>query len=117
MSRIEDKKLGRPRKIFSKARIKRIEEAALLGCQDTTIAGIMEIDLKTLKLHFSAILRKKRQERKERLRKIQWGHAKANVAMAIFLGKNELDQRDRHDVHTRMTLADAFLAVDEDTNG
>ena len=71
-----------------------MEEYALEGCQNNTIATLMNIPTETLVRRFGEKLTKKRAERKYNLRKIQNAWAQKNHGMAIFLGKNELDQAD-----------------------
>ena len=51
----------------------------------------------TLRRNFGALLDKKRAEGRADLRKCQRKLAKTNSVMAIFLGKNELDQKDSKD--------------------
>ncbi len=115
MAEKEPKKLGRPRKEFSKETEEKVAEAALLGCQNATIAGLVEMDVGTMVNHYSSLLQKKRKQRKYELRLKQWNLAENNVAMAIFLGKNELEQRDRHELTGKLTLADVFLAADQES--
>jgi hypothetical protein len=55
----------------------------------------------TIRKGYSAFLIKGRANRKAKLRQLQWRSAEAgNVAMLIFLGKNELGQSDRQDITT-----------------
>ena len=94
------KKPGRPKRKFSIKVVKRIEELAFKGCQTRTIAAIMGIPEQTLRDNFRGVLEKKRAERKEWLRDVQNTRAKNDnsAAIAIFLGKNELDQVDRKEI-------------------
>ena len=96
---------GRPKRQFSDEQVQQMEEYALDGCQNTTIAILMDIGKSTLKRRFGPLLRKKRCERKQRLRLIQTNLACSNPAMAIFLGKNELNQTDKQVVETKNTSA------------
>lgn len=74
-------------------------ELAFAGCQNNTIATIMDIPIHTLTRHFGKLLSKKRCERKFNLRKQQNKAAEAGVpAMLIFLGKNVLGQKDKQDI-------------------
>jgi hypothetical protein len=72
---------------------------ALSGCQNNTIANIMDIPKQTLVDNFRQLLTKKRCERKYNIRKQQDAAAKkGNPALLIFLGKNELGQADKQDI-------------------
>ena len=77
----------------------RAEQYAFDGCQNGTICGLMGWAPSWLdgRKDIRDKLRKKRQERKLWLRQKQNAQV-GNVAMAIFLGKNELGQTDRHDL-------------------
>ena len=86
---------GRPEYKFTDEQIAKAEELALNGCQNGTIATIIGCDDETLKKYLSPKLTKKRAERKVWLRKTQNTLAETNIAMAIFLGKNELGQEDK----------------------
>ena len=87
--------MARPKRQFTKDEIEQMEEYALNGGQNGTIATAMNIPFNTLKRHFGKRLTKKRAERKLILRERQTLLAIANPAMAIFLGKNELGQVDK----------------------
>lgn len=88
---------GRPKRKFTDEQVKEMEKYALAGCQNKTIAHIMGIPIDTLTRHFATLLTKKRCERKYNLRMAQNKLAKTNPAMAIFLGKNELEQTDKQE--------------------
>ncbi len=94
---------GRPKSSFSNEQIKEMSDYALDGCQNNTIATIMDIPKTSLIRHFGKLLTKKRCERKQLLRAIQTVLAKTNPAMAIFLGKNELNQVDKQVINTEVT--------------
>jgi hypothetical protein len=74
----------------------RVYDMALHGCKDTEIAGSLGIDDVTLRYNFSDILRKARENMKDRLRRAQMRVAieTGNPTMLIWLGKNELKQSD-----------------------
>jgi len=88
--------VGRPQTEFSEEVKKNIEKYASMGCQTETIAAALGIPATTLRSNFGGVLKKKRAERKIWLRTIQSNRAKNDKSptMAIFLGKNELDQDD-----------------------
>lgn len=92
------KKVGKPKRVFTEAQVRKMCRLALNGCQNNTIASIMDIPKQTLVDNFRQLLTKKRCERKNTLRKHQNAAAKkGNPALLIFLGKNELDQRDKQE--------------------
>lgn len=90
-------KAGRPKREFSEVQVRAMKRYALAGCQNNTIATIMGIPINTLIRHFGKLLTKKRCERKYKIRVDQNKHCKTNPTMAIFLGKNELDQADKQE--------------------
>lgn len=95
----KQRKVGRPPHTFTDIQIKKMQRLALSGCQNCTIATIMDIPVQTLVDNFREILTKKRCERKYNLRKQQDAAAKkGNPALLIFLGKNELGQADKQDI-------------------
>ena len=96
--------VGRPKRQFSDEEVQNMEQYALEGCQNNTIATILDIPMTTLKRRFGKLLTKKRCERKQVLRAIQLNLALANPAMAIFLGKNELNQTDKQVIETKSTI-------------
>lgn len=75
-------------------------EHALDGCQNGTIAGLMDIPETTISTskELRRFLWKKRCERKSKKRKEQDKHAVTSPVMSIFQGKNELGQKDKQDV-------------------
>lgn len=89
---------GRPKRNFTDEQVAEMEKYAFAGCQNNTIATLMDIPMNTLLAHFGKLLTKKRCERKYELRAAQNKLAASNVAMAIFLGKNELDQADKQEL-------------------
>ena len=91
------KKLGPPEVKLSQNKLQRLDQLARDNCKDYTIANILDIDVTTLKKHYSKRLVKKRAEGQGELRRTQRRLSKKNPAMAIFLGKNELEQRDKRE--------------------
>jgi hypothetical protein len=97
--KVAKRPVGKPKRIFTETQIKKMCELALNGCQNNTIATIMDIPKQTLVDNFRQLLTKKRCERKNNLRKLQYASAKkGNPALLIFLGKNELGQADKQDI-------------------
>lgn len=89
---------GRPKSSFSNEEVQQIEDYALDGCKTGTIATLMDIPYNTLNRHFGKNMHKKRCERKQILLENQNRMSKTNPAMAIFLGKNVLDQTDKQEI-------------------
>jgi len=91
------------KKELTPEQIDQIGKYAYEGCQNGTIAALMDIPESTFqglaKDNFvRCILRKKRAERKLWLREAQMRQIDKGPVMAIFLGKNELEQADKKDV-------------------
>ena len=55
---------------------------------------------------FSKVFDQKRESGKVSLRRMQWQHAEKSASMAIFLGKNYLNQRDVSSVGISMQVDD-----------
>lgn len=87
-----------------KARVRltaaQIEDLAAIGCTDQEIAVIARVSEPTLQRRYDAHLKRGRARLRERLRRQQLKLAldDNNVAMAIWLGKQYLGQRDRHEL-------------------
>lgn len=77
-----------------------------LQCTQVEIADFFDCDVDTIqswckreyKLSFSEVFRRKRGKGKISLRRKQWKLADTSPAMAIFLGKQILDQRDNFSI-------------------
>ena len=89
--------MARPKRIFTKEEKASIEQMALDNCHMDTIGLALGIAKNTLIRHYGAYISQKRAEGRTILRDNQVKMSKDNVAMAIFLGKNELGQTDKHD--------------------
>lgn len=91
--------MARPRKQIDKTEF---EKLCGLQCTKEEICGWFDVTDKTLdrwcketyKEDFSDIFAKKREFGKISLRRAQFQLAQKNAAMAIFLGKNYLGQKD-----------------------
>ena len=92
------KKIGRPLRVFSDEQMTEMQRLAFNGCQNNTIASIMDIPIDTLEARFKKLLTKKRCERKFKLRR-QQNEAAENLvpSVLIFLGKNDLGQTDKNE--------------------
>jgi hypothetical protein len=93
----EKKKAGRPRIKFTAEQIAQIDEYALLNAKNNTIAVKMGIDINTFEKHFKKKCEQKRAEGKIALHKAQ-DNLKNTPVMAIWLGKQHLEQSDKNDV-------------------
>lgn len=98
-----ENKGGRPRKEIDK---KQFENLCGLQCTKEEICGFFEITDKTLenwcrrtyKAGFSDVFRQKRGKGKISLRRNQFRLAETNATMAIWLGKQYLNQKDYQEV-------------------
>lgn len=100
---------GRPQAKIDKLEV---EKLARLGCNDTEIGDFFEVHPTTIGKRFSIILTKGRAARKAKLRQMQWKAAEAgNVAMLIWLGKQELGQTEKSE-HIIPQLEDAIFKAE-----
>lgn len=105
---------GRPRKSIDKGQF---EKLCSLMCTEEEICGFFDCTPKTLArwcndvygAKFSQVYREKRDGGKIALRRYQMQLAQKSAAMAIFLGKNYLGQRDK----VEYTNEDAIKKLDE----
>lgn len=103
--------MARPRKEIDK---KSFEQLCGIQCTKEEICAWFDITDKTLDAWckrtyhkgFSEVFREKRGVGKISLRRMQWRLAERNPSMAIFLGKNFLDQRDQVSVTASMHVED-----------
>lgn len=73
---------------------------AEIGCTNEEIGTILDCSADTLERNFAGILKKGRADLDMSLRREQVAKAKSgDNTMLIWLGKNRLDQRDKHE-HT-----------------
>lgn len=84
-----------------------LEIADILDVDDKTLTGWC---LRTYGKHFSEVFKEKSSRGKISLRRMQWKLAEKSPAMAIFLGKNYLGQRDERDVEVKGGLIPTTLA-------
>ena len=91
---------GRPKIVVD---WKKVDSLLAIFCTGEEIAGVMDISYDTIekrckedkKMAFTDYSALKRGTGKASLRRKQWLMADHNPAMAIFLGKNYLDQSDK----------------------
>ena len=90
---MEKKKLGRPKfKIDYEA----VKKLASIMCTQEEIASFLGCSVDTLQRDetFCGLYKEGRETGKMSLRRMQWKLAEKSYAMAIFLGKQYLSQRD-----------------------
>lgn len=82
------------------------EICAVMGVTDKTLVGWCK---RTYGKNFSEVFREKRLHGKSSLRRKQWKLADKNAAMAIWLGKQYLGQRDTFEDQPQGVADDGFL--------
>mgnify|MGYP002520997096 CR=1 FL=1 len=89
----EKRKGGRPKKEID---CKLAEDLSSIMCTQEEIATVLGCDVRTLQRseEFCRAFKKGRERGKASLRRIQWKLAEHNAAVAIWLGKQYLDQTD-----------------------
>ena len=109
--------MGRPQKVIDHVQFEKLcalqctlqEIAGWFDCSEDTIEHWCK---RTYKESFSEVYSKKRGAGKISLRRAQWKLAEKSAAMAIFLGKNYLGQRDSVEYEDKESIErlDAILA-------
>lgn len=107
---------GRPVKEISK---KQFENLCAIQCTIGEICAVLDVTDKTLtawckrtyKQSFSEIFGIKRLSGHASLRRTQFEHAMKNPAMAMFLGKNWLGQRDNPDLDVNKSTLELLGGV------
>ena len=86
---------GRPRLDIDPKQVKALSS---IGCTQEEIAAVMGCTVRTLQKRFRLEMRQGMETMRMSLRRWQYEKAKdGNVAMLIWLGKQYLGQRDKHD--------------------
>jgi hypothetical protein len=94
--------MGRPKAEINEEVVKAL---AFAGCPNTEIADYVGIHESRIRRRFADILAKARADRRKRLREMQWESAgKGNVAMLIWLGKQDLGQSEKVETHGDQTI-------------
>lgn len=97
--------MGRPKLEFTDDQICQILDLARKGCQVRTIASITGIEESTLRNRFSAEIKKQHALKKLDVINCQARLIDAdNPTMAIWLGKQLLDQKDKQEVENTVNL-------------
>lgn len=101
--------MARPQKTATLSE-SQIEALASIGCSDSEIAVLCELDEATVKRSFAPLLKKGRASLRTKLRKAQVDKAlKGDTTMLIWMGKVYLNQTDKQSVD--MTHAGAVRTV------
>lgn len=98
----EINKGGRPKKEIDQ---ELFEKLCAIQCTKDEICDVFSINEKTLTrwceetygMGYYDVFSIKRNAGKSSLRRMQWKLAEVNPTMAIFLGKQYLDQKDKHE--------------------
>lgn len=91
----------------------RVERLARHGMSNREIADFFACDESTIRGRFSAELTKGRANRKNLLRRCQWKAAlNGNIAMLIWLGKQDLGQADK--TESKVSGQDSTLNINLD---
>lgn len=79
-----------------------VEKLANIQCTQEEIASFLDISVRTLQRdeEFCRIYKKGQENGKMSLRRMQYKLAEKNTAMAIFLGKQYLGQKDNVEVQS-----------------
>ena len=109
--------MARPRKEIDKSQF---EKLCGLQCTKEEICGWFGLTDKTLeawcrrtyKKGFSEVFKEKRGAGAISLRRMQWRLAEKNAAMAIFLGKQYLGQRDEQKIEISKPIDDSITEMD-----
>ena len=83
-----------------------IEKLASIQCTQEEIANFLDISVRTLQRddEFCRIYKRGMDNGKMSLRRIQYKLAEKNTAMAIWLGKQYLGQRDNYEISNTTQL-------------
>ena len=99
--------MARPKKNINRDEV---EKLAMLQCTMSEVASFFDVNVSTISRRFAKEMTKGREKGKMSLRRKQWKLADTNASMAIFLGKNYLDQKDSKEVDANHTFDGSELA-------
>lgn len=103
-------KVGRKRETFlNKAQLKRLDRMAKDQCKHRTIAEVLGVGREPLRLNYLPRLLKKGAEGRAELHADQRRMQKKQPSVAIFRGKNYLDQTDKQEIKHGVTDETATL--------
>lgn len=119
-----DKNMARPKKEFNQ---QLFEQLCAMQCTKSEICSCLNVDDKTLtamvkrtyKENFSDVYKQKTEVGKMSLRRMQYKLAERNAGMAIFLGKQFLNQHDVYQVEDTSAIdrLDKILGSLKETAG
>lgn len=105
--------MARPRKEINQ---KQFESLCAIQCTEEEIAAVLDVSVDTLerwtrrtyKRRFAEVFNEKRAGGKASLRRNQWKLSETNPTMAIWLGKQYLEQTDKQEQKVEIG-SDGFL--------
>lgn len=93
---VPGRKPGRPKADIDPVKLRKLAE---IHCTVDEIAAVMGCSKDTLERRFAAVIREGKEQGKMSLRRLQWKRAQAGSdKMLIWLGKQLLGQKDRHEL-------------------
>ncbi len=108
---VERRKIGRPPALSADAKtLKTIEGLGRIQATTRECAAVLAVSHQTFIAFMGSnpsvaeALERGKENGKTSLRRTQFALAKKNAGMAIFLGKNYLDQTDRQDINQSVTV-------------
>lgn len=102
--------MARPRETFlTEAQLKKMDRMAKDQCKHRTIAEVLGVSRDHLRQYYLPRLIKKASEGRVELRADQRRMQKKQPSVAIFLGKNYLDQRDKQETEHTISKETASL--------
>ena len=114
------KKMGRPKKEID---FNVVDKLCAIQCTGEEIASVVGVDYDTLQrkikedfgMTFTEYFELKRSSGKASLRRMQWKAAESgNTTMQIWLGKQYLGQRDKHDTELNANVREIKVMLPDD---
>ena len=103
---------GRPKKDIKLSPEALVLDLAEMQCTQDEIAAVLGISTDTVRSRFSTQLKKGKDKGKASLRRVQWDIARSGgsgaATMAIWLGKQMLEQTDKADFNHNVGFTDEF---------
>ena len=106
---------GRPKKVID---YDLVEKLAHIQCTQQEIAAILKCSVDTLQRNkkFCGLYKKGMEEGRSSLRRLQWKAAdEGDHTMMIWLGKQYLGQKDKHEVDTPTEVRFSIKVEDDET--
>ena len=116
------KRLGRPPNTYTDEQIAQIDEHSYNQARDYTIAEAMGIEIETFRQHFKKRCAQNRARGKldmhNRQRELMLSEGKTACAMAIWLGKQHLEQKEKAELSGDLTVGTVnYAASNKDAGG